>query len=331
MIDDLDYLFCTAKVRAMEKNLLGQKDFEQMLNAASIEDIAELLADKNWENLQFDSHAATGASLFAEQKSFFDTALFIAPDKRLVQVFMAKHDYHNIKTILKGRAMGKEYKHILSTAGRIPADKIDNILQHNTLEELPPAMRKAVEEAQSILNRTANPQYCDIALDKGYYHEIGVLAKDTGSKFLSDYVCLLIDNSNLRSAVRLRMMGRPYDFLKQAFITGGYVDYARVLADLMTDMLDTAFDNTILEQAAAVGSRVLQGEARLAELDLACARAILQYMRSARFIGLGEQPLVGYIVLKEMEMQTVRIIINSRLTGHQPTEALLERLRAAYV
>ena len=65
---------------------------------------------------------------------------------------------------------------------------------------------KAMEEARTVLARTANPQMADLILDQACFEEMKEAAREAECPFLENYVRLLIDSTNLKSAVRtLRM------------------------------------------------------------------------------------------------------------------------------
>jgi V/A-type H+-transporting ATPase subunit C len=58
--------------------------------------------------------------------------------------------------------------------------------------------------------------------------------------------------------------------------------------------------------------------------------ALIKYMKSAKLIAFGEQPLIAYIAAKEAEIISIRTIMSGR-KADVPHEVLRERLREAYV
>lgn len=328
-LDDLDFLYSTARARAMEGNLLTRERLTHLAEAKSTEDITKVLSECGWEHVNFDTRSDMEASLAAERNAAFATVASIAPDKNLVAVFQMKYDYHNLKTILKGEAKDEAYEHLLIDCGRIPVKTLLQMMKDGNFSAMAPAMRRSVEEAKDVLNRTGDPQYADIALDRGWFDEMSATAKQAGSDFVSGYVALMADSVNLRTAVRLKKMGRPYDYLKQSFIRGGSVAMSRLLADMTPDLLESIYGGTPLKEAAIVGGAALRGEAGLAKLDMECDNALMRYLKSAKYVGLGEQPLLGYLGAKEAELTAIRIIMSGRLSGLEP-EMIMERLRETY-
>lgn len=329
-MEDLDFLYSTARVRAMEKNLLNREKLERMCQAKTMEEAAKVLSESGWEQTDFSGYEAMEQTLSAERKAALDTAMSIAPNKSLVAVFLLKYDYHNLKVILKAERKGEDPAPNLSDVGTIQAKTMLALVRENDLASFSPAMRKALSEAKDVLARTHDPQFADIALDRGCYEEMLSMAKASGSEFLSGYISLLIDCINLRTAVRLKKMGRPYDYLKQCFLSGGSVALGRLLADMTPDHLDNVYAKTPLKEAAAAGGAALRGDGRLSALDMKCDNALMHYLHRAKYIGLGEQPLLGYVAAKEAEILAVHTVMACRLANLSP-ETITERLRDSYV
>ena len=329
-MDDLDYLYATARIRAMENKLIGQQQQADLIKVRTLEDAAHLLTSCGWENVDLSSHEALEKSISSERRRSFAEVRAFAPDKSMIAIFQLKYDYHNIKAALKGQAQDKDYTAMLSDCGSIDVQKLSSMIAEADYSAMSPPMRNATADAQEILNRTGDPQLSDMELDKACYREMLQLAQRSESTFLKEYVHLQIDAINLRTAVRLKRRGLPYEYLRQSFIPGGAVALQRLLTDLTPDLLESAFAPTQLSLAASVGGQVLRGEARLVELDIACDNALMEYLHSARSIGLGEQPLVAYLAAKEAELMAVRIIISGRMAG-MDGDTVRERLRETYV
>ena len=51
---------------------------------------------------------------------------------------------------------------LLTAAGRVPVEKLLSAYQESRYVELPSVLGKAMEEARTVLARTANPQMADL-------------------------------------------------------------------------------------------------------------------------------------------------------------------------
>ncbi len=329
-MEDLDYLFSTARIRTMEGKLLNRQKLEELINTEKPEDAIHRLEECGWEDPDFSDHEAMDRSLSQERRRVYKEIEAFAPDKSMVRVFRLKYDYHNLKVLLKAGALGRGPEGMLSECGSVPAAKMEAAVAEDNYSALSPAMRNAAVEASEILNRTGDPQFSDIALDRACFAEMLQLAKASGSEFLTGYVRLCIDSVNLNTAVRLKKRGLPYEYMRQAAIAGGSVDSSRLVTELTPDAVETVFAKSALLPAAQVAAEVLRGSERLSALDMASDNAVMGYLHNAKYVGLGEQPLVAYIAAKEAELVALRIVFGGKLSGLDPKD-IKERLRDTYV
>ena len=241
-----------------------------------------------------------------------------------------KYDYHNAKVLLKAQAVGAEADRLLSEGGRWSAGAVKDAFQRDSLRDFTEPFRRAVTQAQELLNAGGDPQLADFVLDRAYFEEMHAAAEATGSAFLQGYVRLLTDATNLRSAVRSARMGKGSDFLHQVLLSGGSVD-ARTLASRKGGDLSAAFRAGALAEAAALGDSLsAAGSGELTAFERACDDAVMAYLTRARRIPFGEQAVVGYLYARENEFTAIRTILSGRMAGLD-ADTIRERLREAYV
>lgn len=321
------YLYLSAALRAREARLLNRERCERMLDAAGFEECAKLLTDCDYPDL---SHATAGeieTELSARRAAIFDELERLAPEKGVVDVFRMKYDYHNAKAVVKAEAAGADARGLLSASGRVTPEKLLSAYNEEKWSELPPVMAGATEEARDALAHTGNPQLADFILDRAYYKEFSAMAEALDSRFLRGYAAVLIDSTNLRSAVRTLRMGKDSEFLREAVIPGGSVSADRFIgAD--KDALAALFAHSVLETAAQLGAEAAEG-GTLTAFELACDNAVNSYLKGAKLVSFGEEPVVGYLAAVEGEITAVRMILTGRLAGIRP-QVIRERLREMY-
>lgn len=321
------YLYLSAALRAREAKLLSGDRAERMLDAPGFEECAKLLTDCDYGDMSQMNAKEIDAELSRRRAGIFAEMDRMAPDRRIVDVFRMKYDYHNAKAVVKAMAVGADAGHILSACGRVTPEKLLAAYNDERWNELPPVMAAAVEEARDTLAHTSNPQLADFVLDRAYFTELLAAAKTLESGFLIGYARLLIDSTNLRSFVRTARMGKDAEFLREALIPGGSVDTGRFL---VTDRegLAALFTHTELENAAVLGAEAAEGGA-LTQFELACDNAVNAYISRAKLVSFGEEPLVAYLSAVESEMTAIRMILTGRLAGIEPG-VIRERLRDMY-
>ena len=315
-------------LRAREPQLLSNEKAQRMLDAPSFEEAAKLLADCGYPDMA-QSRADEIEALLAERRdAVFAEMAGIAPDESIVRAFRVKYDYHNVKAIVKGEAMGTDPRHLLAASGRVPAEKLLTAYQENRYVELPNVLGKAMEEARTVLARTANPQMADLILDQACFGEMKEAAREAECPFLEDYVRLLIDSTNLKSAVRTMRMHKDADFLQSVLLSGGTISESRIAAAGDREALAGLFSNGKLAKAAALGAEAAAG-GRMTAFELACDNAVTDFLKDAKLVGFGPETLVAYLAAVEGEITAVRMILTGRLAGVAP-ETIRERLRDLY-
>ena len=117
-IKDTDYLVISARVRAMENQLLTRERMEQVLEARSDEEAAKLLQECGYPELDPTHPEAMDAALSAAREATLADLADTAPDARYIDIFKLKYDYHNVKALLKARAMDTDAGRMLMDMGR---------------------------------------------------------------------------------------------------------------------------------------------------------------------------------------------------------------------
>ena len=330
-IRDTDYLVISARVKSLETRLLTEERLEQILEAKTGEEAAKLLQEWGYPQLDAARPETMDAALAAVREDTMADLAEGMPDKRYLELFKIKYDYHNVKALLKAEVMGVPAGSMLMDMGRVPAADLETAVKERDLEHLPETLAAAVAEARQVLETTRDPQLADMVLDRWCYQDMAALAEETGSGFLRGYVAAQVDAVNLRTAVRTLRMGKGTDFLQGALLEGG---------DLSPDAVGKAaagggpglrelYGTTRFRAAAEAGADALGG-GPLTEFEKRCDDAVGDYLAGARYVPFGEAPLVGYLAAREPEYTHLRIILMGRAAGINPA-VIRTRLRASYL
>jgi V/A-type H+-transporting ATPase subunit C len=331
-IIDMDYLYASTNTRCLERFLLNRAKFVRMSEAKSIPDALKVLAESGWNEIAAETMSQVEEALATERGQTMSNLYEMAPDKNLVNVFMLKYDYHNIKTYLKGEGSGnKDYENLFVDAGMVPLRKMLTILREKTYMFLSTIMKNAVIDADEMLARTGDAQLMDILLDKACYQEMLLLAEETEIELLIGYVEMAIDTANLRAAVRMKKTGRNLEYMRQAYISGGNLNSAFLVAEITPEYLDSLFAGGPLAEASQVAGAILRGNETMSMLDLAADNALTKYVRTGGiYATFGPEVLIGYLTARETEITAIRVVVAGIAAG-LPTESITERLRDAYV
>ena len=126
------------------------------------------------------------------------------PDKRYLELFKIKYDYHNVKALLKAEAVGTAPDRMLMDMGRVSTAELAEAVRSRELDGLPETLAAAVVEAREVLDTTRDPQLSDIVLDRAAYRDMADLADATGSAFLRGYVAVLAHAINSQADSKIR-------------------------------------------------------------------------------------------------------------------------------
>ena len=323
-----EYLYISAMLRAREPRMLSREKAERMLDAPGFAECAKALAECGYEDMSQMSAGEIEQALSRHRAAVFQELASLLADKRLVDVFRVKYDYHNAKVVLKAEAVGSDAKELLSTSGRVEPTVLLKAYQEERRADLPDRLAAALWEGKEILARSANPQLADFVLDRACFEELCELAGGLDSRFLNEYVAVLADSTNLRSAVRALRMGKNAEFLSEALVPGGSVGTERLLNAANGDGIAALYASSVLEEAALLGAQALEGGSMTA-FERACDNAVMKVLSSAKLAAYGEEPVIAYLAAVESEITTARMILTGRLAGIAP-QVIRERLRDLY-
>ena len=330
-IKDTDYLVISARIRAMENTLMTRERMEQLLDARAQEEVAKILQDCGYPQLDPTHPEAMDAVLSAAREAVLEDLATGTPDARYIDIFKLKYDYHNAKSILKAQVMGVSPDRMLMDMGRVPAETLKAEFAAGEWNEVPQLLAAAIDEAKEVLDTTRDPQLGDIVLDRWSYRDMAAVAEATGSSFLEGYVKAQIDAANLRALVRTLRMGKNETFLSGVLFEGGEIPLDGLLkvSEAKGEGMTELYEATRFEEAALAGKEALQAESLVA-FEKLCDDAISQYLAGAQMVTFGEAPLVGYLAARETEYTNLRILLTGRATGLDP-DVIRSRLRRSCV
>lgn len=332
-IKDTDYLFSTARVRSIEKNMLTHERAIKMIDAKTPEDALRVLDDISYGNGdELTDPNKYEEILTEEHKKVYDFVTSIAPEVKYFNMFLYQYDYHNLKVIMKSEYLNIDASNTLVDTGSIDIKVLKHAVKERDFTELTKTMEMALKEIIETFPKTKDPQIIDIILDKYCYEEMLSSAEDTKSDFIIDYVKMQIDSINLKTYVRLRKMGKSWDFLTKAFLKGG-----KIGQDVFVKNYDETFEKFgeqlsiyDFKEVFLEGTDALKETGMFTTLEKLLDNKLMEHVKKAKYVPYGIEALVGYLIAKDNEIKIARIIMAGKLAGISP-ELIKERLRETYV
>lgn len=330
-----DYAFATARIRAREQKLLSRGRLERLFEVQDYSDAVKIMVESGYGNEQADSRKSGAENLdgifSAELVKTYDLIGGMVPDPQVVNLFRKRYDYLNAKLILKAEALKINVSETLSGLGAIEPAKLMKLISGRALSELPEIFREAIEESLEEFNSSGDPQMIDFLMDKASFRDMAADAKVSEDPFLMKLVDMLIDTANLRILIRTKLLSKPDDYIRKAWINGGSFSN-RLFEEMENKGLDKLFEvlkSLGQEKLAADLSEAVGKPDGISEVEKILDDYITLFLRESKYVTMGIEPVIGYLFFKETEIKNARLIITG-VMNRVPKETIRERLRLGY-
>jgi len=322
------YAYAVGRVRVLEKSLLTWEQLDRMIDAPSPEEVLRLLSETTYgQRVSELKNSYEFEKLLSA--SLLDTYHFLqenAPVPAVINLFLYRHDFHNLKALMKGKYSRQPVDNLLVEWGVLPLEVLSRSVENGDYRDLPPQAAQALEEIDDIFLQGEEPQAIDLILDQAYFRLVFDYLNKHNNPFLREYFGKKVDLINLRNFFRLHQQGNGTR-LEQVFIRGG---------NIPIDVLFGEEPASLAEKTGLIDYRPLLEKAVEAKGKEATALErlmddyLLDYVRSRKGNPFGPEPLVGYLLAREQEVLALRIIMVGKINRIEP-EVLRKRVRNPYV
>jgi len=319
------YTYAVARIRALEVSLLTNAVIEQLLACKSAEQALQFLVEKGWGDLTAGTLDADEV-LNKEEEKMWQTIREVAPDMHVFDVLSLPKLYHNLKAAIKEVCTEVENKNIFYDDCEIPGEEMFALVQNKEFDKLPGNMSATAREAFDTLLHTRDGQLCDLIIDHATLEAMLEAGKKSGEKIIEEYAQTAVAIADIKIAVRSQKTGKNAEFMKKAMVN---------CSEINVDQLTQAALAGVEEIAQYLeGTSYREGADALrispSAFERWCDNKMTDSMRSQKYESFSVGPLLAYLLARQNEIKTVRII----LTGKQnefPDEAIRERIREMYV
>ncbi|NLM47170.1 MAG: V-type ATP synthase subunit C [Firmicutes bacterium] len=329
------YAYAVGRIKVMETRLLDRDRIERMVEAKSAEEALKVLSESEYSDYLAelaDVHEYEKI-LSAELLRIYRELRLLSPEEKIIAFFARKYDYHNLKVLFKAAHLKEQRPELLLPGlGNIPLEELVRAVSENDFRNLPLRMQEA---AQKLVAKFAedgfDPQLVDLWLDQALYAELADDVRKRKNKYLRDYFTSLVDLTNIKTFLRVRRLQRSKNFLAAVLLPGGSLDLLTMLD--LSDPLEVILDrlaSTPYAQVVAEGVQLFQQTDTLTRYEKLADNFLLERVRQAKYVTLGPEPVIGYLLAKENEIKIIRIVLTGKI-NRLPVEEIRERLRDVYV
>ncbi|MCJ7429342.1 MAG: ATP synthase A1 subunit C [Candidatus Nanohaloarchaeota archaeon QJJ-5] len=317
------YPYVNARVRAMRSKLLSSNDYRKAMNM-SLAEINEFLQQQDYRD-EINEYASDhdGADLLeiALRQNLANTyqkLIEISPEtvETLLQAYFQKFDVENIKTIVRKKL---NEKHADIDPLLIPTDRFDDDalrrLQDMSVEEILQEVKLGAQEPLSVdIDEPDDLAAIEHELDRRYYSSLQETADRLPSdgKLFKEFLGLELERRNIGLILRMQRQGYDETTIRDNLIT-------------MLDQHDTSLIEELLEaedyEAAIEHLKTEDIGQFITNDDLPqVERALDRYKLDRGTTMLHKHPLsinpiLGYMISKEAEIENLRIIMQAKRTG----------------
>ena len=322
---DTRYVYAVARIRSDELSLLSQQVIDQLLAAKSYDECIRMLTDRGWGD--GESNPDAESLLAQERRKTWDLMRELVDDISVFDVFLYANDFHNLKAAIKLVCTdAKETDGIFIAQATVEPKQMLAIVREHDFSQLPENMRQAANEAYDALSQTHDGQLCDIILDKAALDAIYRAGKDSGDELIEQYAELTVAAADIKTAVRCNRTRKPLDFIKRALASCGSLNTDRLAQAAAESFESICYYLSTTDYAQAVS--ILQRST--SAFERWCDNLVIEYIQPQQYQSFGIGPLAAYILARENEIKTVRIILSGKLND-LPDQSIRERIREMYV
>lgn len=318
------YTYAVARIRALEVSLFSSSTIEQLIACKDEEAGIRFLQERGWGGADVPDNA--DAILTREREKIWETIGEMHVDMDVFDVLSYASWFHNLKAAVKEVCTGKSGANIFYEGMPVPKEELLRIIKEKDYQALPKNMQAAAEEAVDTLLHSGDGQLCDVIIDRATMEAIKEAGRSSEDDIIRDYAESTVAVANIKIAVRASKTSKTLEFMKRAMAPCDTLNIDSLAHAALAGM------DSIIEYLN--GNGYAEGAEALKESPSAferwCDNRIIQTIKPQKSNPFSVGPLVAYVIARENEIKTVRIILTCKQNGLSD-DSIRERVREMYV
>ena len=333
MVEKL-YLDIIPKIRVYEKRLIDNVKFNRMLDLENIDEVLKFLSETVYgENISDDINIYNYEQVLSlEFGRLFKSLKDIFDNKELINIFLKKYKYNNIKLMLKAKLLNVDLGDILFNIEDFDNEFIYTAIKTENYSSLPDEIGDLVKKTLKDFEENKDPQRIDILIDKIMFGELLKESKNINSDFLTKYIQILIDVFNVKTLFRIKKLNLNRALFDDVIVAGGNIALSNlkmIFSEPKENILNR-FSMTNMYKYIKEGLENYVNSDDLNILDKELDDYLMEYLKNAKIITTGLAPIIGYINAKENEIKNIRIVLVGKI-NNVDSDSIKRRLRKNYV
>ena len=318
------YTYAVARIRALEVSLFSNSGIDQLMACQTYEQCLQLLSEKGWGDTETGLNAE--AMLSREEEKIWEIVKELHIPMETFNVLSYPKLFHNLKAAIKAVCTEEVERHIFYDDVSIPGEEMLAIVKEKEFDRLPKEMQEAAGEAYESLLHTRDGQMCDVIIDRAALEAIKKAGREAKDAIIKDYAESTVAVADIKIAVRSAKTAKSLDFMNRAMAECDSLSVGQLSKAALGGM------DAVREYLQ--GTEYTEGADALAESPSAferwCDNRIIQTISPQKYKAFGIGPVVAYVIARQNEIKTVRIILSGKQNGLSD-ESIRERVREMYV
>lgn len=323
-MSDTKYTYAVAQVRALELGLLSQGDIDQLIGCKSDTQCLQLLQEKGWggNDVPFETEAILA---WERQKAWSAVRDLVKEEPAVLDVLSVPDLFHNLKAAVKAACSDEESSRIFTPDCAISGEEMLQWLQQKEYDAFPASMRQAAQEAYETLLHTGDGQLCDVIVDRAALEAIRSAGQTASDAMIRDYAESTVAVANIRMAARCLKTGKNRDFMLRAMAPCDAFTPEAMASAVLGGM--QSFCDFLSGVGYGEAAQALQQSA--SSFECWCDNRMIETIEPQKRNPFTVGPLVAYLLGRENEIKTVRIILTGKRNALSE-QSIRERVRKMY-
>nr|WP_294493780.1 V-type ATPase subunit [uncultured Mediterraneibacter sp.] len=318
------YAYAVARIRALEVSLLSDAFVEQLLACKTADEVLRSVVEKGWGDMESEGDAE--AVLKREEEKAWEVIREVAPDMSVFDVLFFPKLYHNLKAAVKEVCTDQKNPAMFYDDCPISGEEMYQIVESREFSRLPGSMARTAQEALESLLHTGDGQLCDIIIDRAALEAIAEAGKRSGEPIIEHYADTTVAIADIKIAVRAQKTGKSAEFMRSAMAECESLNLDQLIRAALfgTEEIAQYLEGT----SYAGGAESLKESPSVFERW--CDNRMIETLKTQKYETFSVGPLLGYLIARQNEIKTVRIILTGKQNGFAD-DVIRERIREMYV
>ena len=319
---DTEFAYASARIRSDENGLLGLNFLTNLAEERDCTAAVSALINQGYYQLEETSNRDEAfeecmSELWAEVKACVN-------GKACFDFLIIKNDFYNLKAVIKGIVSNNPPEKLFLRPCVFDPNEMYEFVKARNFDLLDPIISEAAERGYKLITETMDGQIFDICIDRYYYSTL--LEQSCDYPFAYEYFSKQLAMYDIRTALRIAETGKTADAVLDAVFDSNLIDVGMLkraakksVNDVLSYVESTEFSS--LAEAYRTSNTAMERE---------CASILASVLEKARLVSFGTEPIFAYFIVKENEINTVRMILNC-IDAKIPAQKICERMCVSYV